>query len=216
VKTNVKPAGKPVGPTVYIVDDDISVRESLRGLVVSVGLHAEAFSSAKEFLRHPRPDVPSCLVLDVRLPGQSGLDLQREMVAGNHTIPIVIITAHGDIAMGVGAMKAGAVDFLVKPFREQDLLDAMQRAIERDAKALQQRTEAAGLRSRYELLTPREREVMHLVVRGLLNKQIAGELGTSEVTVKIQRGQVMQKMQTESVPELVRFSQKLGLPDPST
>lgn len=215
MKPAAKPSGKPAGPTVFIVDDDVSVREALSGLALSIGLHVEAFSSAKEFLRYERPEVPACLVLDVRLPGQSGLELQRELAAGSNPIPVIIITAHGDIPMSVSAMKAGAVDFLTKPFREQDLLDAIHRALERESEALKHRSETAELRARHERLTPREREVMALVVRGLLNKQIAAELGTSEVTVKIQRGQVMQKMQTESVPELVRIWQKMGLADPS-
>jgi FixJ family two-component response regulator len=159
--------------------------------------------------------VPACLVLDVRLPGLSGLDLQRELVTAKNGIPIIFITGHGDVPMSVRAMKAGAVEFLIKPFRDQELLDAIQQAIERDRELLKHRSETTMLNARYQALTPREREVMGLVVRGLLNKQIAGELGTSEITVKIQRGQAMKKMQAQSVPELVRISEKLGLSNQS-
>jgi len=213
VKPAATPPGKPLGPTVFIVDDDVSMRQALSRLIRSVGLHVETFSSAREFLRQKEPEVPACLVLDVRLPGLSGMELQKEMASANCRIPIIFITGHGDIPMSVRAMKAGAVDFITKPFHDQDLLDAIQNAIERDSEALKHRYEASELRSRYETLSRREREVMGLVIRGLLNKQAAAELGTSEITVKMQRSQMMKKMHVESVAELVRVAQKLGLSD---
>jgi len=196
--------------TVFVVDDDRSVREGLVDLINSVGMKVEAFSSAQEFLRYKRPDTPACLVLDVRLPGPSGLELQRQLGHSEHPIPIIFITGHGDIPMSVRAIKDGAVEFLTKPFRDQDLLDAIQQALDSDRAARERRAKAAELRRRYESLTPREREVMQLVVRGLLNKQIAGELGASEVTIKMYRGQVMHKMRAESVVELLRMAETIA------
>jgi FixJ family two-component response regulator len=199
-------------PIVFVVDDDPSIREALTSLIRSVGLSVETFGSAREFLTRQRSDVPGCLVLDVRLPGLSGLDLQGELAAAQITIPIIFITGHGDIPMTVRAMKAGAVEFLTKPFRDQDLLDAIQQAFERDRVARRQHAELAALRRRYDALTPREREVMQLVVSGLLNKEIAAELGTSEITIKTHRGQVMRKMRAESFADLVRMAERLGIP----
>jgi len=196
---------------VFVVDDDAPMRESLKNLIRSVGLQVELFASAQEFLRSKRPDVPSCLVLDVRLPGVSGLDLQRRTGDAGIEIPIVFITGHGDIPMSVRAMKAGAVEFLTKPFRDQDLLDAIQQALERDRRARDQRAALDELRSRFVSLTSREREVMKRVVAGLLNKQIGAELVISETTVKIHRHQVMEKMEAGSLPELVRMADRLGI-----
>jgi FixJ family two-component response regulator len=199
---------------VFVVDDDASLRESLEDLIRSVGLGVLAFGSALEFLRSKHPDVPGCLVLDVRLKGLSGLDLQKRMAEADMEIPIIFITGHGDIPMTVEAMKAGAVEFLTKPFRDQDLLDAIQQALERDRKAREQRAKIAELRSRFDSLTPRERQVMALVAAGLLNKQIAGELGTSEASVKVHRQHVMEKIGAGSLAELVRMADKLGIPTP--
>jgi len=196
---------------VFVVDDDRSVRDSLRRLFTSVGLAVEVFPSAQAFLENPRPDSPACLVLDVRLPGLSGLDLQRELARTDSTLPIVFLTGHGDIPMSVRAMKAGAVEFLTKPVREQDLLEAIRLAVERDRAGRRDRQELATLRRRYDSLTPREREVMAGIVAGLLNKQIAAEFGTSEATVKEQRGKVMAKMQAGSLADLVRLAARLGV-----
>jgi FixJ family two-component response regulator len=198
-------------PTVFIIDDDRSMRQAVQDLVESVGLRAESFATGGEFLRSGRTSSPSCLVLDVRLPQMSGLDFQKRLTESGTQIPIIFITAHGDVPMSVKALKAGAIEFLTKPFRDQDLLDAIQQALQRDRTAREQQAEILDVHERYQSLTAREREVMTLVVSGLLNKQIASEIGASEGTVKIHRGNLMQKMKAASLIELVRMADKLQL-----
>jgi FixJ family two-component response regulator len=199
-------------PIVFVVDDDISIRDALRSLIRSVGLQVELFSSAQEFMQREKPDAPSCLVLDIRLPGRSGLDFQRDLAEAGNPIPIIFITGHGDIPMSVRAMKAGAVEFLTKPFRDQDLLDAIQLALEKDRERRDQDAGLSALRTRFASLTPREREVLPLVVSGLPNKKVAAQLGTSEITIKVHRANIMRKMKAESFADLVRIAGRLGLP----
>ena len=200
---------KEADPIVFVVDDDPLIRDGLRSLIKSVGLHVETFGSSREFMQRKPPDAPGCLVLDVRLPGLSGLDLQRELNESNIRIPIIFMTGHGDIPMSVRAMKNGALEFLTKPVRGQDLLDAVQQAIARDRAARQERAKMADLRTRFDSLTPREREVLDLIVAGLLNKQIAGELNIEEVTIKTHRAHIMQKTHAESLAHLVRMNEEL-------
>jgi FixJ family two-component response regulator len=214
------PSAKPIRssdqPVVFVVDDDASIRQALARLFQSVKLQAEVFASAQEFLQSKRPDVPGCLVLDVRLPGLSGLDFQAELTKADVRIPIVFITGHGDIPMTVRAMKAGAVDFLAKPFRDQDLLDAVATAIQRDQKRREQENTVADLKAHFASLTAREREIMALVASGLMSKQIAAQIELSEITVKVHRSHIMKKMEARSVADLVRMAEALGVkPAPS-
>jgi len=206
----------PEHSTVLVVDDDASVREALSDLFQSVGLTVEVYASAQEFLKNERPEGPGCLVLDVRLPGKSGLDFQQELSAANINLPIVFLTGHGDIPMSVRAMKAGAVEFLTKPFREQDLLDAVQTALERDRVNREDQKLVTMLRQRFASLTPREQSILALVVAGRRNKQIAFEIGTSEVTVKVHRTNLMRKLQASSLADLIMMATKLGIPEGST
>jgi FixJ family two-component response regulator len=199
-----------VEPIIFIVDDDQLFRRSTERLIRTAGLNVQPFASAGEFLKSPRPEGPACLVLDVRMPGLSGMDLQRELTQSGDQIPIIFLTGHGDIPMSVRAMKAGAVEFLTKPFRSRLLLDAVRAAIERDRSAHKERSETADLRGRYEQLTTREREVMPLVVAGLLNKQVADKLATTEGTIKFHRAHIMQKMRAESLADLIRIAEKVG------
>jgi FixJ family two-component response regulator len=197
-------------PIIYVLDDDHRVREALSSLLSSLGLRVEVFASAKEYLQFNKPDAPACLILDLELPGMSGLELQQE-IAGEQAPPIVFVTGHGDVPSSVRAMKAGAIEFLLKPFDNQELLRSVDAAILQDREARKKRTELAELRRRYALLTPREREVLPLVVSGLLNKQTAAELGTSEITIQVHRGQIMRKMAASSLAELVKMAGKLGI-----
>ena len=208
---NVTPITKTVRSMVFVVDDDPSVRDAISRLLGTVGLPAKEFGSALEFLAGDRPDEPSCLILDVRLPGISGIDFQRELSKANIRIPIIFITAHGDVPMSVKAMKAGAVEFLIKPFHDQDLLDAVQMALEKDRLRRLRESEIHEFQRRLRTLTPREREVLPLVISGRLNKQIAAEMNASEATVKVHRSQLMRKMEAKSVPDLVRMAEKLGI-----
>jgi FixJ family two-component response regulator len=201
---------KHVTPNVFVVDDDLSMREALSSLIGLVGLHVKTFESAREFLEYHRPKSPACLVLDVRMPGMSGLALQHDLTKSGERIPIIFITGHGDIPMAVQAMKAGAIEFLQKPFRDEDLLDAIRRALERDQQYLEELAEISRVREKFDTLTPREQEVIFLIVKGALNKTVATELGVTETTVKVHRHNIMQKMKAKSLPDLSRMLEKLS------